>query len=252
MTFQNKLFLISFFYVSCLQINADQQQPSPIVVHVSPAIYNNHNNSVSTQHQSTQQVEHLFKLELPTLPTLNLPSKESILGKLESSYNSLYNNLYDYKWYISGGFIASIYSYLLVKIYTIHRLLENPKSWCLWKEEIPLNRLSTLDSLELLTQLHIDICKKYFDATKIPKDICLLKYFLEDINYEKSMLVFYKSIYSYSNFFYISKLFKFNKTVEQIDQYIARLNFLIDLYFQNFIQTNNFTKKNSLENVSSK
>lgn len=149
------------------------------------------------------------------------------------------NNLYKYKWYSLGFSVTAIYIFINMKIYQINKLLENPKSWCLWKEEIPLTRLISIDSKELLKQLKLDICKKYFNAVNTIKDSELVILFLDEITKEKELLELYQYIYDVTSQLYLSRLLITSKSKEQITQYAARLNFLMDLYLEKYIQTNN-------------
>ena len=190
---------------------------------------------MSNTHNYTHTHSHVIKLELPNLPlpSINLPYP----SVLETLQNSSYN-FWDYKWYAAAGITSIAYLYLNFKIYSINKLLENPKSWSLWKEEIPLNRLTTIDTAELFKQLKIDIYKKYFNSTDAIQEHELLIKFLEDVKHEKNLLEFYQSIYKFS---YLP-IFTAQKTPEQITQYIARLNFIMDLYVEMHIKTNNNDK----------
>ncbi len=207
-----------------INVNASSNNPS------SNILTADQKNSQETAHTHT----HVTKIDWPAFnwPEFKMPS---IHNKLEPCYDNFWN----YKWYILASLATTSYVCLNVKIYNINKLLENPKSWCLWKEEIPLNRLTTIDAAELLKQLKIDICKKYFNAIETIKDSELLIKFLQDVTLEKDLLEFYQSICNFSNTLYVSKLFIKTKPTDQITQHIARLNFLMDLYLEEYIKTNN-------------
>jgi hypothetical protein len=215
--------------------------PYPLVVNVHSSNNSPGSNVLTANLESTQSPTHththITKIDWPAFnwPQLQM---SSILTSTQDRLKEHYDNLWSYKWHGLAGLTFASYLCLNAKIYSINKLLENPKSWCLWKEEIPLNRLTTIDAAELLKQLKIDAYKKYFNATEAIKDSELLVKFLEDVTREKNLLEFYQSVYSFSNALYVSRLFAINKTTEQIAQYIARLNFLMDLYLETHIQTN--------------
>lgn len=221
-------------------LSSTQQIPpvQNLTININAASNNNPNNTLTANQANSQEITHththIMKIDWPAFdwPKLNMAS-------IQNKLTPCCDNFWNYKWYVLASLATASYLCINFKIYKINRLLENPKSWCLWKEEIPFNRLTTIDSSELLKQLKIDICKKYFNAVEAIKDSELLAKFLEDITQEKKLLEFYQSISNFSSTLYISKLFILHKTTEQITQYIARLNFLMDLYLEKYIQTNN-------------
>lgn len=238
-----KLFLSILVYQSAIIVSSNSGQvPNnpqlpPIVFNLSGFNSNKSESWLQAHQESTQNLSntntynhthtHVIKLDTTNLH-VPLPLN------LESLQNS-YNNFWDYKWYTAAGITSIAYLYLNFKIYLINKLLEDPKSWSLWKEEIPLTRLTTIDAQELYKQLTIDIYKKYFNANDTTKEHELIIKFLEDIKHEKSLLEFYQSVYKIS---YLP-IFSAHKTLEAITQYIARLNFIMDLYLEIHIQTKN-------------
>jgi hypothetical protein len=247
MNFLIKVILILCIYPSLIvSVSSSSTQQLPpahnLTININAASNNNPNNTLTANQKSSQEVTHththVTKIDWPAVnwPTFNWPDLK--MSSIQNKVESYYDNFWNYKWYVLAGCATASCLCLNFKIYHINKLLEDPKSWCLWKEEIPLTRLTTIDAAELLKQLKIDVCKKYFKTIDAIKDSELLVRFLEDVTHEKNLLEFYQSIYNFSNTLYISKLFMINKTTEQISQYIARLNFLMDLYLEKYIQTN--------------
>lgn len=240
---QKQSFFIVFLF-SCIspillyteQTSTSNPQLPPIVFNLSGFNSNKSESWLQAHQENSQKMSnsntynhthtHVVKLDIPNL---KLPFSSA----LESLQNSYYN-FWDYKWYTAAGITSIAYLYLNFKIYLINKLLENPKSWSLWKEEISLSRLTTIDAQELSKELTMDIYKKYFNSSDTTKDHELIIKFLEDIKHEKNLLEFYQSIYKVS---YLP-VFNAHKTSEQISQYIARLNFIMDLYLEMHIQSN--------------
>lgn len=252
MNFSMKAVLMLCLYplsIVSQSLSSTQQIPPVhnLTININAASNNNPNNTLMADQKSSQEVHHahthLMKIDWPAFnwPTPNWSElkMDAIKNRLEPYCHSMW----DYKWYALASIAGASYLCLNIKIYNINKLLENPKSWCLWKEEIPLNRLTTINGTELLKQLKLDICKKYFNSVETIQDSQLLTKFLEDSTYEKNLLEFYQSVCNFSSTLYISKLFITNKTAEQITQYIARLNFLMDLYIESYIQPNSNPKQ---------
>jgi len=140
-----------------------------------------------------------------------------------------------YKWYIGGGIITTSYLYIFYKIYQTNKLLNNPYSWALFKEEIPVTRLATVKRTDLFQELHLAICKKYLNSSSYDNDKKVMLKFLTDLSFEKAALESYLTYQTVIYNCYLSKLFPTFKKPEQIQEAISRLNFLMDLYIEFFI-----------------
>ncbi|MBI2344498.1 hypothetical protein HYV10_00300 [Candidatus Dependentiae bacterium] len=225
---QKKLFLTISLCSSILQTSSTPAQPS-ITLHLNNAA--NSNNHAMFQQSTLQEIKHTHVISFE-LPNFKIPS---MLDHFQNPSKSFWG----YKWYTAASIASAAYVYLNFKLYTAYKLLEDPKSWSLWKEEIPLNRLMTIDKTELYKQLKMDIAKKYFNVADSTKEHNFLMKFLEDINNEKNLLEFYQSAYHLSKFALFSNMLASRKSLEQINQYIARIDFIIDLYLEIYAQNNN-------------
>jgi len=236
------IFLISLVSYGLSNSTQASETPNshlpPIVFNLSGFNSNKSDNWLQAHQTNSQQMSntyhynhtHTIKLEIPDFK-FQLPS---VVDPLKNSYHSFL----DYKWYAAVGITSIAWFYLNFKLYTINQLLEDPNSWSLWKEEVPLNRLMIIDKTELLKQLKFDIYKKYFNVSNTAKEHELLIKFLENVTHEKNLLEFYQSICKLS----YKPILVQAKTAEQIAQYISRLNFIMDLFLETYIQTNNSEK----------
>ncbi len=140
-----------------------------------------------------------------------------------------------YAWHTSGIVISTWYLYAFYQIYQTNKLLNNPYSWALFKEEIPVTRLTTIQRAELFKELHLAICKKYLNSADCDNGQKVMLKFLADLSYEKSRLESYLIYQTVISNCYLSKLFPTFKKTEQVEESIARINFLMDLYIEFFI-----------------
>jgi hypothetical protein len=160
---------------------------------------------------------------------------QKLLDDLSAKSTQAGGVLQRYQWYIGGGVLTSCYLYIWYQIYQINKLLDNPCAWHLFKEEIPLTRLTIINRTELFKELQLAICKKYLNAADCASSQKIMLKFLEDVTYEKALLESYIIYQSCINSCYLTKIFPTFKKIEYVQESIARLNFLKDLYIEFFV-----------------
>ena len=148
---QKKLSVIFFLSSSIIVFSSYTEKTQnlpfqPVVFNLNGFNSNTSENFLQAQQTNTQKVTttynhthtHVVKLDLPDFKMPSLPSLSN-----PSSY------FWNYRWYAAAGITSICYFYINFKVYMINKLLENPKSWALWKEEITLNRLTTINKQDL-------------------------------------------------------------------------------------------------------
>lgn len=195
--------------------------PQPITIH-------NHLHSASTSGSTSNPTSSAIAANEPEQTTKG--SDHVIENKI-----GIQEFLKTYAWHTSCAVISTSYLYTFYQIYQTNKLLNNPYSWALFKEEIPVTRLTTIKRAELFKELHLAICKKYLNSSDCDNGQKIMLKFLADLSYEKSRLEAYLTYQTIVYNCYLSKLFPTFKKTELVEEAINRLNFLMDLYIEFFI-----------------
>lgn len=204
----------------------------------TPAPIHNHNHiytSSTSQNQSNPSIQTIDIAKPKEEENPYLKSFEKALQSLYEQKNKFKVNLIEYKWIIASSCLASFYLYVWNQIYQINKLLDDASSWHLFKEEIPLSRLKTINRADLFKELQLAVCKKYISPCQPDSSQKVMIKFLEEISLEKAALEKYMQYQQIITNCYVSKIFPILKKTEHIEEAIARINFLIDLYIEFFV-----------------
>lgn len=193
-------------------------------IYTSSTAQNQSNPSIQTMENNKAKEENPY-----------LQSVEKTLLSLFEQKNKFKVSLIEYKWIIASSCLASFYLYIYNQIYQINKLLDDASSWHLFKEEIPLSRLKTINRNDLFKELQLAVCKKYISPCQPDSSQKVMIKFLEEISLEKAALEKYLQYQQIITCCYTSKIFPTLKKTEHIEEAIARINFLIDLYIEFFV-----------------
>lgn len=143
---------------------------------------------------------------------------------------------YKYTWHAIAVCLASAYVFVYYHVYNLNKLLECKTSWCRWKEVIPLHQLCMGGCDDVIGQLMFDIHKKYYQKESVAAALVDDQLFIKDVLAERSILQWYLSMQTWTNRLYVARFFPLRYTKEMIQEYIARLEVITDLFLQKCCQ----------------
>ncbi len=122
------------------------------------------------------------------------------------------------------------YGIIMFRLYSANQLLRAHDSWCNWKEAVPLQHLALTPYQDLVAQFTIDLQKKHYlqHSQSSPKKLYTL--FWNDLQAEMSCLQSYLKICHMTKALRCSRLFFFSYDQAVIEEKLARLQFIFDLF----------------------
>lgn len=140
--------------------------------------------------------------------------------------------LLDNKLKIFGLAVCFSYAWTTYRIHLANQILSSHDSWCNWKSAVPLHHLALSSNQDLVSQLNIDLQKKhYLNHSNSPKkQLCQL--FFSDLQEEMVCLRSYLKILKSAKAIRCSQLFFFSYDQLIIEEKLARLSFVFDLFIR--------------------
>lgn len=172
----------------------------------------------------TQDVNH--SINWPSLPSLSLPDSQPIKNFFSSPYDSIRSHPY---LCILATLMAS-YAWINYQIRKTKILLQEHDAWCNWKSMVPLAHLQLTNGQDLLTQLKIDLYKKYALITSHASTCDYTSMFISDIKNELALLNNYIYWYELTSTIKCCRLFCFGYDLAAIQEKKTRLLFILDFF----------------------
>lgn len=174
----------------------------------------------------------------PSMP--NLPDPKIIHGYWNSSCQFLKNHYFE----ISATTVFASYGLILYQIRKAKLLNHDHQAWCNWKSVVPLSHLQNATQQDLLSQLRIDLYKKYALTQENASTCDYTMLFLNDIKNEIALFDLYLGWYRTTKALSCDKLFWFSYDATVIEAKKARLFFILDLFMAWYSQNNSISAKN--------
>lgn len=162
-----------------------------------------------------------------------LHSITSMVTDLQKTVPGYMNSIRQHKYKIYAATIGASYLYLQYQLHIVHTLLEDPTSWCNWKEIVSLQHLACAPHQDLIPELLADIQKKYLVLSKQNTQInktAPFNQFINNVSLELTLLQQYATIQEWATFCCISKLFSFSYKKSMIQEKINRLHIMLDIF----------------------
>ena len=258
MNYKKILFLCSLLtplYIFNSQQGQMPQQSPPQNQPSSPPVYvtvHNHNdgaqatNTNLSQHLQTQQNTQTVEIKTQTIQikhTFNFGVDDAVqkyLPMLNTAYTSSASAFDHYKYHIATGSLFLVYAWTLYHLHYTENMMHNYHAWCNWKSTLPLQHLQLTPIKDLYDQLAIDIQKKYFTITSSTKHLPSVQ-FWNDIQQECKALKFYIATYKFAKKTCCSKIFGFFYSLQNTEDKLTRLYFIIDLFTAQQVTHNSLT-----------
>jgi len=157
---------------------------------------------------------------------------------MHASGQNIVEKLKENKWKIAAAMAAVTYGYFWYKIFKTNQILKQKNSWCNWKEAVALSSLMVTSQHDLMTELLQEIQKQQLLRQNLKDCSSGIVCFVKEITDELQLLQSYVQLYDMCRRFYCSKLFYFTIDYVLLQEKIARLYFLIDLF--SFWQTKQY------------
>ena len=172
----------------------------------------------------TQDVKH--SINWPSLPSPSLPDGKPIKDFFSSTYDSMRSHPYAC---LAAVLIAS-YAWINYQIRKTNNLLKEHDAWCNWKSIVPLAHLQLANAQDLLTQLKIDLYKKYALIASNASTCDYTNMFINDIKNELALLNNYIYWYELTNTIKCYRLFYFSYDISAVQEKKTRLLFMLDFF----------------------
>jgi hypothetical protein len=173
-------------------------------------------------------------------PMPNLPDPKIINGY----WNSSSQWVKDHALEISTVAAVLGYGFVLYQIRKAKLLISNHDAWCNWKSVVPLSHLQNATQQDLLSQLKIDLYKKYALTQENASTCDYTMLFLNDIKNEIVLFDLYLNWYRATKTVACDKLFWFSYDLSIIESKKARLFFILDLFMAWYSQNHSISAKN--------
>jgi hypothetical protein len=168
----------------------------------------------------------------PPLP--KMPDQETMTAYWNLSCKTLKNNAFK----ITAATILAIYAWIFYQIRQTNSLIKKHDAWCNWKSIVPLAHLQLASKEDLLTQLKIDLYKKYALACSNASTCDYTFMFIDELKSEIALFDVYLHWLSVTQTIWCDKLFYFSHDATAIEEKKARLFFLLDLFMAWYSQSN--------------
>lgn len=173
----------------------------------------------------------------------NMLSMPNVYDDFKKNIPIYYNLLFQHKYKITAGLFCTSFICTQYKIYTTHKMLESPVSWCNWKATASTQQLASASRDELTPELINDIQKKYLLKSKMTS--CRIStppfdQFIKDLSQELELLEWYRSVQKVTKIMHISKCFYFHHKKSFILEKINRIHIMLDIFIN--WQTKDFLK----------
>ncbi len=185
----------------------------------------NHLNQSSEQ-KTKQLTEQINEQELP----LQAPTPFAQEENAPSIFSSL-----SFKNIIIGAGVSAAVLYLCISFHLkkIEAMLNDPRSWCNWKNEIPADKFFGQKTKDVAKELIHSIQEQYCDVKNPTNTVQPLHCFLKEYSHELALCKRYFSIMHYLSLFKCTRFFKINQEAMElkIKSRIERLIFLRTIFF---------------------
>jgi len=150
--------------------------------------------------------------------------------RLEGFRGTMSAFLFQNKVKVACSVVCMGYGLIALKLYGASQLLRSQDSWCNWKEAVPLQHLALTPYRDLVAQFNIDLQKKHYLQHSQSPQKKLHVLFWDDLQAEMLCLQNYLKIIRMTKFTCCSRLFFFSHDQAVIEEKLARLQFVFDLF----------------------
>jgi uncharacterized protein YlbG (UPF0298 family) len=144
---------------------------------------------------------------------------------------SLEQFLSEHKIFIGLSVCAALYTYYCYQVIGGNFYLQRTDLWSSWKHELSFDQLCQIPQQILAHELLLLIQQQGLNTEKPTDFVVPLVVFLQAIEHERVMLVYYQDLYTRMHTFKCAWLFPFNtKRYDQIEERLRRLSFVKNVF----------------------
>lgn len=218
-------FSVQTYAMFCRRSRKEPPKEPTVVVNINNSNTNAPNQSVNNSNTTTtnQNQEQNFWAHINNAATINF----------DQHYQQASDFLSSYKWYLIGGGICAVYTFVCYYIIKGNKYLSRSTLWSSWHPELSLDELHSFKQTTLADELVLTIQQRYTNPENPTDFLSPLAQFMRKTTEELKYLRFYKKLFTFLHTFLLTKLLPIN--VARYNLIPERINRL--LFFRHIFTT---------------